>query len=53
MDNSFTSVDVAEEILQAPYKLMLVGSIHKNMIEIPSDMLEICGRTPANFYVLF
>jgi hypothetical protein len=44
MDNWFTSVGVADELLLAPYNWTLVGTLRKNKAEIPPDMLETRQR---------
>lgn len=40
MDNWFTSVPLAKELLQEPFKLTIVGTIRSNKREIPSQLLE-------------
>lgn len=41
MDNWFTSIRVADEILQTSYNLTLVGTVRRNEAEIPPEMLEL------------
>lgn len=40
MDNWFTSVPLAKELLQDPHKLTIVGTIRSNKREIPSKLLQ-------------
>ncbi|CAH2108113.1 unnamed protein product [Euphydryas editha] len=40
MDNWFTSVPLAKELLQEPHKLTIVGTIRSNKREIPSQLLQ-------------
>jgi hypothetical protein len=44
MDNWFTSVPLAQQLLQAPYKLTIVGTVRANKREIPPELLEIKNR---------
>lgn len=44
MDNWFTSVRLADELLEEPYKLTMLGTIRKNKREIPPELLETKGR---------
>lgn len=53
MDNWFTSVGVADELLEAPYKLTLVGTLRKNKAEIPPEMLEVRNRKPGTSMFCF
>lgn len=38
MDNWFTSLPLASELLQSPYKLTIVGTLRSNKREIPQEM---------------
>lgn len=40
MDNWFTSVPLAKELLQEPYKLTILGTIRSNNREIPPQLLQ-------------
>jgi hypothetical protein len=53
MDNWFTSVGVADELLLASYNLTLVGTLRKNKAEIPPDMLETRQRQPGTSVFCF
>ncbi|KAJ8928139.1 hypothetical protein NQ314_019319 [Rhamnusium bicolor] len=53
MDNWFTSISVADEILQAPYKLTLVGTVRKNKAEIPPGNVGNSSTPARNIYFLF
>nr|XP_022906140.1 piggyBac transposable element-derived protein 4-like [Onthophagus taurus] len=53
MDNWFTSVDLADELLQKPYKLTMLGTIKKNKREIPPQLLETKGRNPKTSMFCF
>nr|CAI5866085.1 unnamed protein product [Callosobruchus analis] len=44
MDNWFTSVSLADQLLKGPYKTTLIGTIRKNKLEIPPEMLDIKNR---------
>lgn len=44
MDNWFTSIPLADELLQAPYKLTMLGTVRKNKREIPPELLQIKDR---------
>ncbi|GBP76074.1 PiggyBac transposable element-derived protein 4 [Eumeta japonica] len=44
MDNWFTSVPLALELLQAPYKCTIVGTLRANKREIPPELLQIKER---------
>ncbi|GBP51861.1 PiggyBac transposable element-derived protein 4 [Eumeta japonica] len=52
MDNWFTSVPLALELLQAPYKCTIVGTLRANKREIPPELLQIkerpIGRKPTS-----
>ena len=41
MDNWFTSIPVAKKLLQTPHETTIVGTLRKNKLEIPSEMLEV------------
>lgn len=44
MDNWFTSVPLAQQLLQAPYKFTMVGTLRANKREIPPELLQIKER---------
>lgn len=44
MDNWFTSVPLAEELLKPPYNLTLVGTLRSNKREIPKEMANTRTR---------
>ena len=44
MDNWFTSVKLADDLLQNPYNFTMVGTLRKNKPEIPSQMLSTKNR---------
>lgn len=44
MDNWFTSVPLADELLKAPYNLTLVGTIRSNKREIPEKLKNSMSR---------
>ncbi|CAB3254174.1 unnamed protein product [Arctia plantaginis] len=44
MDNWFTSVPLAEELLKPPYKLTVVGTLRSNKREIPKEMANTRSR---------
>lgn len=44
-DNWFTSVPLAKSLLQAPYKLTLVGTIRSNKREIPEELKNTRSRS--------
>lgn len=46
MDNWFTSVGIADELLEQPYNLTVLGTIRKNKREIPPELLEMKNRKP-------
>ncbi|XP_066149861.1 piggyBac transposable element-derived protein 4-like [Euwallacea fornicatus] len=46
MDNWFTSVSLADQLLQDPYKLTMIGTIRKNKREIPNELLNVKSRIP-------
>ncbi|XP_026330081.1 piggyBac transposable element-derived protein 4-like [Hyposmocoma kahamanoa] len=43
-DNWFTSVPLAKNLLQQPYKLTIVGTLRANKTEIPEEMKNYRGR---------
>lgn len=45
MDNWFTSVSLAEELLVSPYSLTLVGTLRSNKREIPKNMKNSGSRS--------
>lgn len=48
MDNWFTSVKLADDLLAPPYNLTMVGTIRKNKREIPAEMLATKNRDPGS-----
>lgn len=44
MDNWFTSVKLADDLLQNPYNFTMVGTLRKNKRVIPSQMLSTKNR---------
>ncbi|CAB3249527.1 unnamed protein product [Arctia plantaginis] len=44
MDNWFTSVPLAEELLKPPYKLTVVGTLRSNKREIPKEIANTRSR---------
>lgn len=48
MDNWFTSVKLAADLLAPPYNLTMVGTIRKNKREIPPEMLATKNRDPGS-----
>ncbi|VEN54762.1 unnamed protein product [Callosobruchus maculatus] len=48
MDNWFSSVKLADDLLQDPYKFTMVGTLRKNKREIPSQMLSTQNRQPGD-----
>lgn len=44
MDSWFTSVPLAEELVNPPIQLTIVGTLHKNKREIPLEFLEVKNR---------
>lgn len=53
MDNWFTSVELAEELINHPYNLTIVGTIRKNKRHIPPEMLEVRNRRPGTSMFCF
>ncbi|CAB3229552.1 unnamed protein product [Arctia plantaginis] len=54
MDNWFTSVPLAEELLKPPYKLTVVGTLRSNKREIPKEMANTRSRpVGATYHVVF
>lgn len=46
MDNWFTSVEIADKLLDDKFKLTIIGTLRKNKREIPPEMLNMKGREP-------
>lgn len=53
MDNWFTSVSLADELLENPYKLTILGTLRKNKKEIPAELLQTKERRPATSMFCF
>lgn len=49
MDNWFTSVPLAHDLLKKPYKLTMVETLRQNKWEIPAQLLEIKKRPIGSF----
>lgn len=49
MDNWFTSVSLADELLELPYKLTIIGTLRKNKKEIPPELLKNRQRGTSMF----
>lgn len=45
MDNWFSSVKLADDLLEEPHKFTMVGTLRKNKREIPPEMLSTKGRS--------
>nr|XP_022906001.1 uncharacterized protein LOC111417842 [Onthophagus taurus] len=48
MDNWFTSVKLADDLLAPPHKLTMVSTVRKNKREIPAEMLATKNRDPGS-----
>ncbi|KAJ8909642.1 hypothetical protein NQ315_015334 [Exocentrus adspersus] len=48
MDNWFTSIKLADDLLAPPYNLTMVGTIRKNKRDIPPEMLATKNRDPGS-----
>lgn len=48
MDNWFTSVNLADQLLKAPYKLIIVGTMRHNKREVPPEMINLRNREVGN-----
>ncbi|GBP21878.1 PiggyBac transposable element-derived protein 4 [Eumeta japonica] len=48
MDNWFTSVPLAAELLKPPYKFTVVGTLRSNKREIPKEMVNTRNRPVGN-----
>ncbi|KAK9745590.1 Transposase IS4 [Popillia japonica] len=44
MDNWFTSVSLADQLLEPPYNLTIVGAIRHNKREIPPEIISLKNR---------
>ena len=53
MDNWFTSIPMAEELLKPPYNLTIVGTLRKNKREIPPELLQTKKRTERSSMFCF
>ncbi|GFS74097.1 piggyBac transposable element-derived protein 4 [Nephila pilipes] len=45
MDNWFTSITLTEKLLMKPMNLTIVGTLRKNIREIPPELLQLRSRT--------
>lgn len=48
MDNWFTSINLAEELLKPSYKLTIVGTLRHNKREVPPEMINLKHRELGN-----
>lgn len=46
MNNWFTSIKLADEVLSDPYKMIILGTLRTNKREILSELLAITNRKP-------
>ncbi|KAJ4449518.1 hypothetical protein ANN_00918 [Periplaneta americana] len=53
MDNWFTSIPLASELLKTPYNLTIVGTLRKNKREIPPELLNHKTRKVGTSMICF
>lgn len=53
MDNWFTSVNLADQLLKAPYNLTIIGTLRHNKREVPPELTNLKNREVGNSIFCF
>lgn len=53
MDNWFTNIPLGNKLLEAPFKLTIVGTLRKNKPQIPPQLLDIKSRSCKTSMAVF